>query len=42
LKIEQALLAGYKFHQEAVKQNPELLKWVLKDNYWDYKLPKIK
>jgi len=30
---------GYDFHQEEVRKDPELLKWVLKDNYWDYTLP---
>ncbi len=33
--------SGYNFHQWAVKQNPELLKWVLKEDYFDYKLPEL-
>jgi len=30
---------GYQFHQTELKKNPELLKWVLKENYWDYHIP---
>jgi len=30
---------GYQFHQNAVHQNPELLEWILRKDYWDYKLP---
>lgn len=33
--------SGYNFHQWAVKNNPELLKWVLKEDYFDYKLPEL-
>jgi glucosyl-dolichyl phosphate glucuronosyltransferase len=33
--------AGYQFHQTAVQQHPQLLDWVLKQDYWDYKLPKL-
>lgn len=40
-RMEEAYLAGYNFHQEAVKDSPDLLKWVLKDDYWDYKLPDL-
>ncbi|MEH2065602.1 MAG: glycosyltransferase family 2 protein [Nostoc sp.] len=32
---------GYQFHQNAVRKHPELLHWVLKENYWEYKLPSI-
>jgi len=31
--------AGYNFHQEMVRKSPEVLHWVLKENYFDYKLP---
>lgn len=34
--------AGYNFHRWAVKHNPELLKWVLKEDYFDYKLPELR
>jgi glycosyltransferase involved in cell wall biosynthesis len=30
---------GYQFHQTEVKNDPQLLKWVLKENYWDYQIP---
>ena len=30
---------GYQFHQNAVHQNPELLDWILRKDYWNYKLP---
>ena len=32
---------GYQFHQESVRKNPLLLDWVLKSDYWNYKLPNI-
>jgi len=35
--LRQAWLNGYNFHQDAVKQNSELLKWVLRDDYGDSK-----
>lgn len=38
-RFRQAMLDGYNFHRYAVRQDPELLKWVLRDDYWDYKLP---
>lgn len=31
--------AGYKFHQDHFKNNKAVRNWVLKENYWDYKLP---
>ncbi len=33
--------AGYNFHQGIVKKSPTLLKWVLKENYFDYRLPEL-
>ena len=33
--------AGYEFHQEAVRNNPKLLEYVLKENYFDYSLPDL-
>jgi glycosyltransferase involved in cell wall biosynthesis len=32
---EEGFRAGYHFHQNAVKNDPELLKWVLKEHYLD-------
>jgi glycosyltransferase involved in cell wall biosynthesis len=31
--------AGYRFHQDEVRRDPQLLAWVLRDNYWEYQLP---
>jgi len=39
VRCKKAYLKGYQFHQQAVWQNPVLLSWVLKPDYWDYKLP---
>ena len=34
-RLIQAHLAGYKYHQNEVHNDPELLKWVLQKDYWD-------
>lgn len=31
--------AGYRFHRHEVRHDAGLLDWVLRDNYWDYRLP---
>lgn len=31
--------AGYSFHQTEVHRDPTLLEWVLRKDYWDYRLP---
>jgi len=36
----KAYQSGYEYHRREVMQKPELLEWVLKKDYWDYKLPK--
>ncbi len=41
-RFHTAFLEGYQFHQNAVRQNPEILNWILKSDYWDYKLPKFR
>ena len=38
-RTDEAHKAGFAFHQNEVANDPELLKWVLKENYFDYKLP---
>jgi glycosyltransferase involved in cell wall biosynthesis len=38
-RVDQAYEAGYKFHQNEVRNDPRLLEWVLKENYWDGRLP---
>jgi len=32
---EEGFRAGYHFHQKAVKNDPELLRWILKEHYLD-------
>lgn len=34
-RLYQAALAGYRYHQDEVRKDPELLKWVLHEDYWD-------
>lgn len=40
--IASAYQDGFNFHQQMVKEEPELLKWVLRTNYWNYELPSYK
>jgi glucosyl-dolichyl phosphate glucuronosyltransferase len=40
-RFDRAYRAGYQFHQDAIIRNSELLDWVLKQDYWDYKLPNM-
>lgn len=37
-KMKKSYIKGYQFHRNEVKNDPELFKWVLKENYWDYNL----
>jgi len=37
-KMDHAYNKGYEFHQAQVRADPTLLKWILKENYWDYHL----
>jgi glucosyl-dolichyl phosphate glucuronosyltransferase len=43
LKIKKDLRvsykSGYKFHQKQFEQDPNLLKWIKQENYWNYTLP---
>jgi hypothetical protein len=41
-RVHRAYRAGYEFHQSAVRSSPELLAWVLRPDYWDYRLPQLK
>jgi glycosyltransferase involved in cell wall biosynthesis len=34
-RLRQAYWAGYRYHQNEVHKDPELLKWVLQEDYWD-------
>jgi glucosyl-dolichyl phosphate glucuronosyltransferase len=36
-RVREGWLNGYLFHQNEVLKDPELLKWILRDNYWDYR-----
>jgi glucosyl-dolichyl phosphate glucuronosyltransferase len=36
-RLSQAALAGFQYHQGEVRKDPELLKWVLQEDYWDCK-----
>jgi len=38
-KLVKAYNDGYNFHQYHVKNDPALLNWVLKEDYFDYRLP---
>ena len=38
-QVADAYVAGYCFHQEEVRKDPKLLEWVLRRDYWDYRLP---
>jgi glucosyl-dolichyl phosphate glucuronosyltransferase len=39
-KTSRAYDAGFCFHQNEVRRDPQLLEWVLRKDYWDYQLPK--
>jgi glycosyltransferase involved in cell wall biosynthesis len=38
-RTTRAYEKGYKFHREEVRRDPKLLAWVLREDYWDYRLP---
>ena len=40
-KFHQSYLYGYNFHREMVNNFPGLLKWILKEDYFDYQLPEL-
>ena len=37
-QVQSADKAGYSFHQNEVRNDPKLLNWVLKEDYWDFQL----
>ena len=39
LLIERSYRDGFDFHQTEVRKDPALLEWVLKLDYFDYRLP---
>ncbi|MFN3531100.1 MAG: glycosyltransferase [Candidatus Brocadia sp.] len=40
-RIHNAYVDGFLFHHEAVRKSKTLLKWVLKEDYFDYRLPEL-
>jgi len=38
-RLRRAYEAGYRFHQDAARSRPEVLEWILRNDYWDYRLP---
>jgi glucosyl-dolichyl phosphate glucuronosyltransferase len=36
-RVREGWLEGYAFHQNEVRKDPELLRWILKEDYWDYR-----
>ncbi len=42
LRFKKMEDAGYHFHQKAAKESRVVLEWILKENYFDYKLPEQK
>ncbi len=38
-QVAKSYMAGYRFHREEAKKDPRLLEWVLRRDYWDYRLP---
>lgn len=40
-QIDNSYVDGFEFHQQAVARSNGLLAWILKENYFDYKLPDL-
>jgi glucosyl-dolichyl phosphate glucuronosyltransferase len=40
-RVGRAYNAGFKFHQAAARRHPEVLEWILREDYWDYRLPEL-
>ncbi len=38
-RIDYSYRRGYAYHQSEVRRDPKLLAWVLREDYWDYRLP---
>lgn len=36
-KIEQAYKAGYNYHQKITKNEPEMIRWITREHYFDDK-----
>jgi glucosyl-dolichyl phosphate glucuronosyltransferase len=42
IAAEQSTLAGYRFHQASLRFYEGLADWVARDDYWDYRLPRLR
>ena len=40
-RIARAYDAGFAFHQAAARRHSEVLEWILREDYWDYRLPEL-
>ncbi len=40
-RFHRSYLRGFEFHQAAVRASPALLRWVRRENYFDYGYPKL-
>jgi glycosyltransferase involved in cell wall biosynthesis len=38
-RVREGFRRGYAFHQKAVRENPALLDWITRKDYFDYRLP---
>ena len=39
-RVADAYEAGFEFHQRTTRTDPNVLKWVLRPHYWDYRIPR--
>jgi glycosyltransferase involved in cell wall biosynthesis len=39
-RVANARRAGFEFHQRAIRADRKVLDWVLRPDYWDYRLPR--
>ena len=40
-RVRRAYVAGFNFHQSTARRNPEVMEWVLRKDYWNYRLPEL-
>jgi glycosyltransferase involved in cell wall biosynthesis len=38
-RVAAASLAGFEYHQRIIRTDPQVMEWVLRPHYWDYRLP---
>jgi hypothetical protein len=39
-RVADAHQAGFEYHQRMIRDDPQVLEWVLRPHYWDYRLPR--